>query len=138
MDILDNKNDLENNNQSELDKQYSHFVKFLVKINIINSSLLELDGLLIYRDDLINKDINKYDDIIADIKKIYTVNSSSITSLKKSSKEKQKWPVLNLTRQILKTLNYNMKPIRKANGYTLEGKKLYKRYFQINKKNINK
>tara|TARA_B000000557_G_C20671291_1_gene398956 strand:+ start:197 stop:610 length:414 start_codon:yes stop_codon:yes gene_type:complete len=120
----------------DLDKNNIHFLNFLKKVNIIHNSLLELDGLLIHRDDLINKEIEKFEEDISNIKKIYTVNSCCITSLKKSSKEKQKWPVLNLTRQILKTLNYNMKPIRKANGYTLEGKKLYKRFFQINK--INK
>ena len=36
-------------------------------------------------------------------------------------------------RQILRTYNYNMKPIRRANGYTKEGKKKYKRLFIIEK-----
>ena len=46
---------------------------------------------------------------------------------------KQKWPLLNLVRQILKSNNYNMEPIRKSNGYTKEGKKKYLRFFIIKK-----
>jgi hypothetical protein len=30
-----------------------------------------------------------------------------------------------------------MEPIRKSDGYTLEGVKKYKRYFQIKKKHLN-
>ena len=68
---------------------------------------------------------------IPDLKK--KLSSSSLTSLHKNAKQDQKWPLLNLVRQILKTYNYTMKPIRKANGYTKDGKKKYKRFFIINK-----
>jgi len=40
---------------------------------------------------------------------------------------------LNLTRQILKMRGYKMQPIRKANGYSKDGTKLYKRLFKIQK-----
>ena len=39
----------------------------------------------------------------------------------------------SLVRQILKSNNYNMEPIRKSNGYTKEGKKKYLRFFIIKK-----
>ena len=44
-------------------------------------------------------------------------------------KKKQKWPLLNLVRQILKVNNYRMKPIRKSDGKTKLGKKKYIRFF---------
>jgi hypothetical protein len=57
-----------------------------------------------------------------------------MTSLQKNADKSQKWPLLNLVRQILNVYNYKMDPIRKSDGYTLEGVKKYKRYFLINKK----
>jgi hypothetical protein len=57
-----------------------------------------------------------------------------MTSLQRNADKSQKWPLLNLVRQILSTHNYKMEPIRKSDGYTLEGVKKYKRYFLIKKK----
>jgi hypothetical protein len=57
-----------------------------------------------------------------------------MTSLQKNAEKEQKWPLLNLVRQILNVYNYKMEPIRKSDGYTLEGVKKYKRFFQIIKK----
>ena len=68
---------------------------------------------------------------IQKMKKLYS--SGSLTSLQKNAQETQKWPLLNLVRQILKSNNYKMYPIRKSNGYTQEGKKKYLRYFIIKK-----
>ena len=45
----------------------------------------------------------------------------------------QRWPLLNLVRQILKTNDYRMLPKRKSNGYTDDGKKKYIRFFIIKK-----
>ena len=50
-------------------------------------------------------------------------SSSSLTSLQKSAELEQKWPLLNLVRQVLKSCNYLMKPIRQSAGYDKEGKK---------------
>ena len=58
-----------------------------------------------------------------------------MTSLQKNADKIQKWPLLNLARQILSFYNYKMEPIRKSDGYTLEGVKKYKRFFQIKKNN---
>ena len=58
-----------------------------------------------------------------------------MTSLQKTAKDDQRWPLLNLVRQVLRVKKYNMKPIRRADGYSIDGKKKYKRYFQI--ENIN-
>tara|TARA_X000000950_G_C13766414_1_gene599076 strand:+ start:260 stop:601 length:342 start_codon:yes stop_codon:yes gene_type:complete len=59
------------------------------------------------------------------------VSSSYLTSLQCDAEKTQKWPLLNLVRQLLKLYKYNMKPIRKSNGYDKSGKKLYKRFFLI-------
>jgi hypothetical protein len=79
----------------------------------------------------------KYDLVkihIPELKKNYS--SSFMTSLQKNADKSQKWPLLNLTRQLLNIYGYKMEPIRKADGYTLEGVKKYKRFFHIFKKVI--
>ena len=44
-----------------------------------------------------------------------------------NAQEKQRFPLLNLTRQILHIYGIKLVPIRKSDGYTPQGKKLYKR-----------
>jgi len=61
------------------------------------------------------------------------MSSSRLTCLQSTAELNQKWPLLNLVRQILKSNNYKMAPIRKSNGYTKEGKKKYLRFFVIKK-----
>ena len=58
-------------------------------------------------------------------------SSSYMTSLHENADKTQKWPLLNLVRQILSTHHYQMKPHRKSDGYTKEGVKKYKRFFLI-------
>ena len=96
----------------------------------------EINGMTISREILLSD--NKYDEIkhfIPELKKKYS--SSFMTSLQKNADKSQKWPLLNLIRQILHVYGYKMEPIRKADGYTLEGIKKYKRYFLIHKKSNN-
>jgi hypothetical protein len=96
----------------------------------------ELNGMIISRETLLSD--NKYDELkylIPKLKKNYS--SSLMTSLQKNAEKSQKWPLLNLIRQLLHVYGYKMDPIRKADGYTLEGVKKYKRYFLIHKKNNN-
>lgn len=61
----------------------------------------------------------------------HVLSSSALTSLHKSADTKQKYPLLNLARQILKTYGYKMKPIRKSAGYTTTGIKKYRRFFLL-------
>ncbi len=96
----------------------------------------ELNGMIISRETLLSD--SKYDELkylVPDLKKIYS--SSFMTSLQKNAEKCQKWPLLNLIRQILHVYGYKMEPVRKADGYTLEGVKKYKRYFLIHKIIIN-
>ena len=110
--------------------------KFLNNCTIVFDDWNQLDGMLIPRETLLST--MTYDNIKDDIqtmKKIYS--SGSLTSLQKNAQDIQKWPLLNLVRQILKSNNYKMEPIRKSDGYTQEGKKKYLRYFIIKKIKIN-
>ena len=90
------------------------------------------DTLLIPREQLL--DDKKYDDIqkkLHELKKNFS--SSFMTSLQKNAAKTQKWPLLNLVRQILGVYKYYMRPIRKSDGYTKDGVKKYKRFFIIEK-----
>ena len=98
-------------------------------------ALHELNGLIIPRDVLLSD--AKYNEVkktIPELKKNYS--SSFMTSLHKNAEKIQKWPLLNLVRQLLNTYHYKMEPIRRSDGYTLEGVKKYKRYFQIKKQTV--
>jgi hypothetical protein len=105
----------------------------LNKTGILFENDEELNGILIFRDTLLNDE--KYKNLSKDIDELKkTLSSSFLTSLQKSSVKTQKWPLLNLVRQILSCYNYTMEPIRKSDGYTPDGVKKYKRYFLIKKK----
>jgi len=111
--------------------------QFLNKVGIEFENVEQLDGQLIPRDILLNTDL--YEEIkkdIPELKKLFS--SSSHTSLHKNAEESQKWPIINITRQILKSCNFDMEPIRKSDGKTKDGKKRFKRYFKITKINKTK
>lgn len=113
-----------------MDEESKHI---LTSVGFKFEQLNEVDGLLIPREMLLSD--TKYCEIkklIPTLKKSFS--SSLMTSLQKNADKVQKWPLLNLVRQILSVYNYQMEPIRKADGYTLEGVKKYKRFFQIKKR----
>ena len=104
----------------------------LDEIGIKFNELPELNDRIYIRDLFI--DLNKYEKIkchLNDLKEI--LSSSHLTCLHNNAVQRQKWPLLNLVRQILNTYGYDMYPFKKSNGYTEEGKKKFKRYFQIKK-----
>jgi len=68
-------------------------------------------------------------DIIPELKK--NMNSTFLTALHGDAEEKQRWPLLNLIRQILHVYKYKMTPVRKSDGYTVDKKKKFRRYFLI-------
>ena len=106
--------------------------EFLNKCGIVFEHFDNLNGMVIPRDVLIS--VEKYEkvkDEIKTIKKIFS--SSSLTSLQTKAKGNQKWPLLNLVRQILKQKDYLMKPLRKSAGYNEQGQKKYIRSFQLQK-----
>tara|TARA_X000000368_G_scaffold364250_1_gene309836 strand:- start:1344 stop:1781 length:438 start_codon:yes stop_codon:yes gene_type:complete len=101
---------------------------------VLNVDISEINGILIPRNLLINDE--KYivvKEYLEKLKKHKMFSSSFLTSLHKDAEKKQKWPLLNLVRQILKVNDYRMKPIRKSDGKTKLGKKKYIRFFLIEK-----
>ena len=96
----------------------------------------QLNGIIILRETLLSN--YKYDivkKLIPDLKKNYS--SSFMTSLQKNAEKSQKWPLINLIRQILHVYGFEMNPIRKSHGYTLEGVKKFRRFFLITNKTLN-
>jgi len=113
-------------------EQFEHIKLFLNKCKIPFTHLNEIDGLLIPRETLL--DLQTYDSVkdeISILKQIF--NSSYLTSLQSTAEENQKWPLLNLVRQVLKSCHYKMSPKRVSAGYTKDGKKIFKRMFIIEK-----
>jgi hypothetical protein len=103
-------------------------MELFTKLNI-DLSTNTLDNMTIERDLLLSKPIyNSISDEIDKIRKI--IGSSYFTSMQKTAEKSQKWPLLNLVRQILKVQGFKMDPIRKACGYK-NGVKQYRRYFSI-------
>ena len=109
-----------------------HVLDFLKKCNLKFENTQQLDGLFIPRPLLLAPYV--YETVkphILELKKKFS--SSALTALQKGAEKDQKWPLLNLVRQILKACDYQMKPIRKSAGYTVDGKKKYARFFLISK-----
>ena len=106
-------------------------IKLLNKCNIVFDTVEQLNGMEIPRDPLLSD--KKYEEIELEIPciKNFGYSSSSLTALQKNAKERQKWPLLNLVRQILRASNYNLLPFRKSDGRDKLGKKKYKRLFRI-------
>ena len=105
---------------------------FLNKCNLKFTNFEQLDGYIIPREQLLSKEL--YNDILPEITKMKNIfSSSSLTALHKDAKDQQKWPLLNIVRQILKVIGFNLNPIRKSDGYDEQGKKKMKRFFKIQK-----
>jgi hypothetical protein len=110
-------------------------VDFLNKGNIACQSLNELNGLLVPREMFFNEAIYKeLKEQIPQLKNIFS--SSYLTALQAPAEKIQRWPLLNLIRQVLRSSSFKLTPKRVSDGYTLDGKKKYKRMFIIEKMKI--
>jgi hypothetical protein len=113
-------------------QQVGYIKSFLNKCKILINEFDDLNGFLLPREIFLDKDIyNSVKEDISILKQVFT--SSALTSLQSNAEENQKWPLLNLVRQILRSCHYKMTPKRVSAGYTKDGKKIYKRMFIINK-----
>lgn len=113
-------------------QQIEYIKLFLNKCKIKIDNLNELNDMLIPRENLLDKEIyNSIKEDISLLKQVFT--SSALTSLQSTAEDHQKWPLLNLVRQILRSCNYKMTPKRVSAGYTKDGKKIFKRMFIIEK-----
>lgn len=105
-------------------------IEILKSVGLSATTKQELIGAIIERDTLLN--IILYNDLkphIEELKK--TFSSSSFTCLQKDAEKVQKWPFINLVRQMLMTYGLSLEPFRKADGYKKDGTKRFKRYFII-------
>lgn len=114
------------------DKQLEYIKYFLNECGVVMDTYNELNGMLIPREILLSiENYKKVKDEILVLKKLF--NSSALTALQSTAEENQKWPLLNLVRQILKAIHYKMAPKRVSAGYTKDGKKIYRRMFIVEK-----
>ena len=113
-------------------QQGGYIKSFLNKCKILINEFDDLNGFLLPREIFLDTDVyNSVKEDISILKQVFT--SSALTSLQSNAEENQKWPLLNLVRQILRSCHYKMTPKRVSAGYTKDGKKIYKRMFIINK-----
>ena len=99
-------------------------IKILKICGFVINNLTDLDNLLIPRNILLNTDnYNNVKEYFEKLKKTPNFSSSTLTCLHRDAEKKQKWPLLNLVRQILKVKYYRMKPYRKSAGKDASGKK---------------
>ena len=96
-----------------MDDKENEFVLFikniLHKCNVVFEEFNTLNGATIPRDILLkNEKLESMEDDIERLKSIFS--SSYMTCLHKNATTKQKNPLLNLVRQILKSLGYKMEP----------------------------
>ena len=107
-------------------------MKFVcIALNIEPHELQE--GAMIPRDMLLCPD--KYEKLkshIAILKKIFS--SKTMTSMHSGAEHTQKWPGLNLVRQVLKRMGYDIRPERRCAGRDESGKKLFERFFVLHKR----
>jgi len=119
----------ENNNNIKRDEI---LIDFFNKIGISCEKIEEVEGTQIERDMLLSDERYKIaKELIPGLRTIFS--TTTLTSLQKPAEKNQRWPLINLTRQILKSCNYNLYPKRVCNGYDKTGKKLYKRLYIIEK-----
>jgi hypothetical protein len=114
------------------DEKNKIIINFLNTCGIKCENISELDGTILYRNELIfSQKYEKIKPIIYDLKKI--LSSSIYTSLHSDAERKQRYPFVNVIRQVLKSINYKLTPKRMSDGYTCDGIKKYKRLFVIEK-----
>ena len=107
-------------------------IDFLNKGLIPCTLLTDLNGMLVPREIFFNESVYKQlKEQIPALKQLFS--SSYLTALQAPAEHTQKWPQLNLIRQVLRSCNYKLTPKRVSDGYTVDGKKKYKRMFIIEK-----
>jgi len=127
---MDNEKEMENNTDKA-----KKMINFLNKATIVCNNINDLNGMLIPREIFMNEE--RYTNIKEDIPELKKIFSSSyLTSLQDTAEDKQRWPLLNLIRQLLRSCNYKLTPKRISDGYTLDGKKKYKRMFIVEKMRV--
>lgn len=91
-----------------------------------------IDGLTIPRDTLVRPGAyTEAASIVPDLKAHFS--STHMTCLQDEAPGVQRWPLLNLVRQVLRASGYNMAPRRLSDGYDSDKRKRYKRVFVVSR-----
>ena len=118
--------------ESKLNKKEAQFQLLLKLLKIINIDVEDTELLTNYtfeRDILLKQEvIDKYYNMIKNLKKQYP--SDMLTCLHMNSVTKQKFPGINMLRQILKCNGFKLKPKVVSMGYVGDIK-MVKRFFVI-------
>ena len=110
-------------------------IDFFNKGLIPCTTLTDLNGMLLPRELFFNDILYKQlKETIPELKQLFS--SSYLTALQAPAEDVQKWPQLNLMRQVLRSCHFKLTPKRISDGYTLDGKKKYKRMFIIEKMRV--
>lgn len=132
---MNKEEEIENNTVNNNTDKHNKMINFLNKATIVCNNINDLNGMLIPREIFMNEEMYKnIKEDIPELKKIFS--SSYLTSLQETAQDKQRWPLLNLIRQLLRSCNYKLTPKRISDGYTLDGKKKYKRMFIVEKMRV--
>lgn len=127
---MNNCQEQETANDSLEKENHETIIYFLNCCGITCKTIDEIDGAIIPREKLLNDEL--YEKLKVDIPKLkYLLSSSIFTSVQKNASSTQKWPLINLVRQILRKFNYELVPKRICDGYTKDGIKKYKRLFEV-------
>ena len=108
-------------------------IQMFSELSIKISNIEDLDNMQLSRDIFLDTELHKnLINYVPYLKKY--LKSSMLTSLHDNSIIKQKFPSINIFRQILKCQGYKMTPFIVSNGYQKSnGKKVIKRFFSINR-----
>ena len=118
-----------------IEENYYKLIKvFLSQCGIEFENFQDLDGMIIPREILLSENTYlKIKPMILELKKIFS--SSFHTSMQMIACKKQRWPLINLVRQVLRSCEYSLAPKRICDGYGKDGQKKFRRIFIINKLN---
>ena len=118
-------------------KKKKSIIKLFTILDYNIDSLEELENITLNHKTLQSPElINEFYKLIPELRKIY--DSHYLTCLHKNSLEKQKFPVINMLRQLLKCNNYKLKPKIVIHGYNpITKAKIIERFFTINKINTH-
>ena len=110
-------------------------IKDMLKVMFIEFDTLDdLEGKVIERDVLLMENVSKHLLSFQDKIKESGYKTGTLTSLHKNNNSKQKWPEVNILRQLLKCNGIKLRPFTKSNGYDKKtGKKNVIRYYRFEK-----
>ena len=96
-----------------MESNHQTILEFLKECEVIDKKEETLENVYIKRDKLIAAELyEKMEKAIQKLKEKFS--TSSITSLQESAKQRQKWPLLNLIRQLLKINGFVMTLLEKV------------------------